>query len=224
MNRSNFLAVLDNRRRGYSFLARVYAREVDASFLMQLQYGAGEIDEVLEDFQMQLDGADLTTVARELATEYACLFLNMSASPVYPFESVYTSNEHLLMQNARDSVVEEYQQEGLDVTGSFKEPEDHIAIELEFMAYLCRRAGDVVKDGDATSARACLQRQKEFLQKHLLVWVPAFCDDLLRLAQSDFYRSIARLTQKFLEAERESIDKLLIEDINLNPERPEDYF
>ena len=41
-----------------------------------------------------------------------------------------------MMQEARDEVLAVYRSEGLDKLPSWKESEDHIALELEFMAVL----------------------------------------------------------------------------------------
>jgi len=99
----------------------------------------GAQDVGLDDFIKSIKDKDLKEVEQDLAVEYAGLFLNMRLVSVAPFESVYTSPEHLLMQEARDEVLSEYRREGLDKVKDFKEPEDHIALELGFMAYLCQR-------------------------------------------------------------------------------------
>ena len=204
MNKSELLTTLENRRSTYIFLSRVYAKEVSLDLLHKLTDVQG-INGMLKEFIEKLKGSGLKKVELELATEYASLFLNAGRHPVFPYESVYTSEERLLMQEARDEVLSEYRQEGLDKIRGFKEPEDHIAIELEFMSYLCQKTIDLIEKGDKEAALAYLSKQKDFLEKHLMVWVPAFCDDLEQAAKSDFYRGIARLTKSYLELEKETL-------------------
>ena len=113
------------------------------------------------------------------------------------------------MQEARDQVLAEYRKEGLARIGEFKDPEDHIAIELEYMAYLCQKAAEGLAADDLATATGYLQKQQDFLEKHLLVWIPNFCQDLAKVATSDFFRGIGRLTEEHLAMEQETIAELL---------------
>jgi TorA maturation chaperone TorD len=67
-----------------------------------------------------------------------------------------------------------------------KEPDDHIALELEFMAWLCNQS--------ETAA------QQQFLNNHILKWVPLFCSDVAKGADTSFYRIVAELTGAWVEA------------------------
>lgn len=58
----------------------------------------------------------------DLATEYTSLFLNAGRNTVFLYESVYTSEERLLMQEAQDEVLSEYRKEGLDKISELREP------------------------------------------------------------------------------------------------------
>ncbi len=217
------LEVLQDRCTNYAFLARMYREEVTADLLREMlaelqRDGAAEEDDITDDgqamlerFIRELQGADLQAVATQLAAEYAGLFLNAGRQPVYPYESVYTSPEHLVMQKARDEVVQLYRQEGLDRSDAVREPEDHIAIELEFMAYLCRRSAEALEAGDRAACLAYLEKQRAFLTDHLLVWVPAFATDTEQAAESGLYRGVARLTADLVGSELETIEALAAE-------------
>ena len=86
-----------------------------------------------------------------------------------------------------------------------------MAIELEFMAYLCEKTTEAVNDGNKGSARNYLKKQKDFLEKHLLNWAPSFCSDIERLAREDFYIAVARITTGYLELEKELIGQIIDE-------------
>jgi len=108
-------------------------------------------------------------------------------------------------------VLKIYREEGLDRAEEFNEPEDHVAFELEFMAYLCQKTTEVLKDGDKGSALGYLKKQQEFLEKHLVPWVPAFCNDVQRVARGDFYKAIAKITNGYLGMEQDLIGELVDE-------------
>jgi TorA maturation chaperone TorD len=149
-------------------------------------------------------------VIAELAADYAGLFLNAGGRPAYPYESVHTSPERLLMQQARDEVRQAYVAAGLTRSDECREPEDHIALELEFMRYLCSCTVAALQQGNPEQTRVQLQRQREFLVRHLLAWGPKFCEDVIRNAATDFYRAVGCLVRDFLKFEKEMIDLLMI--------------
>lgn len=216
----DFLDILKNRRSSYAFLSRVYRQEVSFALLSEMasddnlvgkEETTSEGRKILKEFARKLRGSDLKKLEIELAAEYANLFLNVGNHLVFPYESVYTSEERLLMQEPRDQVLNEYRQEGLDKSKEFTEPEDHIAIELEFMSYLCEKTIKSMYEDDKERSLAYLKKQKDFLEKHLLVWVPDFCEDLEKATESDFYKGIATLTKNYLSFEQETIVELIDE-------------
>jgi TorA maturation chaperone TorD len=48
--------------------------------------------------------------------------------------------------------------------------------------------------------------EKEFIEEHLIRWVPVFCEKVIREAELPFYREMAELTKNFIEFEKEGID------------------
>ena len=133
-------------------------------------------------------------------------------SAAYPFESVYTSEKRLLMQDARDEVLAIYRAAGLDKKESWKEGEDHIALELEFEQVLANRTTEALKRGDEDEAAALLTTQQNFLNDHLISWVPMMTADMKRFAQTDLYQGLAYLTDGFLETDRAFLEDVLTEE------------
>jgi TorA maturation chaperone TorD len=218
MTQPEMLEILQGRASSYSFLSAAYRQEVTTEFLQALvtELAGGVSKEaesegyrLLAGYALKIHKADLEKARVDLGAEYIALMLGASARAISPYESVYTSPEHLIMQEARDEVLAEYLQEGLTRTDEFRLPEDHIAIELEFMSYLCQQAADAVEAEDIDTAVASLQKQRRFLRKHLLRWIPRFCDDLAGATTSDFYRGVAKITVEHLGLEAETIDALV---------------
>ena len=129
----------------YRLLARLYRVEVDEEFLAELKTmrfpaatGNTAVDTGYRTIATYLSGADAHAIT-DLAVDYVRAFIGHGIdaySAAYPFESVYTSPKRLMMQEARDEVLAVYRSEGLDKLPTWKEAEDHIALELEFMAAL----------------------------------------------------------------------------------------
>jgi TorA maturation chaperone TorD len=218
LTEAQILEILQNRASTYGFLSHVYRQEATSAFLAELmEQLSGEAQEeaesegyrTLREYVGEIEQADIEKVQVDLAAEYAGLFLSMGPKPVFPYESVYTSPDRLVMQKARDEVLVEYRKEGLDRIAEFNEPEDHIAIELEFMAYLCQKAADAMQARDRIGAAGALEKQRAFLQEHLLVWVPEFCKDVQQATKTGFYKGIAQITAEHLSMELNTVDELL---------------
>lgn len=202
MNSEKFSDLNNNRSSTYAFFSRIFGKEVNNEIIANMlgddfigyirdikgsQHGSemAEGAKMLEKYLSAIDEKDIDKVIEELSVDYARLFL--LAGGVHPYESVHLGKEGLVMEKPWEEVREAYRKAGLAKGEKEKEPEDHIAMELAFMSYLC----------DEEEFRT----QKEFLDEHLLKWIPKFCDDVAQKAESEFYRGIAKLTKGFLQLE-----------------------
>jgi TorA maturation chaperone TorD len=212
--------IFEHRALIYNLLSKFYLKEADEILLAMLKnFDYEKFDEdtefdkgfrMLKEAVADFNGFSLLNLAREYARSFfgAGLAKNSGA---YPFESVYTSKDHLLRQEAWDEVLQSYSEEMLQRTGDYSEPEDHIAFELEFMSRLCTQAAQAAAEGDTERVCRYLSKQHNFFRDHLSVWAPDFCNDLEKLAKEPFYRAIAVITRGFIAEETETIGELLQE-------------
>lgn len=123
--------------------------------------------------------------------EFNRLFVGPGALVAPPYESVYLSPEHVLMQAETLAVRRFYRAYGKELAQHRHEPDDHLAFELEFYAYLqtIRPAG------------RRLQAMQRFSAEHLERWVPAFCKRIIEGTTSPFYRSLAIITREAIVTE-----------------------
>ena len=192
----------------YRLLARLYRVEVDEEFLAAT--GNTAVDTGYRTIATYLSGADAHAIT-DLAVDYVRAFIGHGIdaySAAYPFESVYTSPKRLMMQEARDEVLAVYRSEGLDKLPTWKEAEDHIALELEFMAALGDRIVAAAEADDEAEVERLLATQRNFLADHLSSWVPLMTADLRRFAQCGLYQGLASLTDGFLQVEEEFFDEI----------------
>ena len=152
-----------------------------------------------------------TGTRQQIAVDYAHTFLgagNYDKLMAPPYESVYTSEEHLLMQDARDGALSFYRSEGLDLPEENTTPEDHIGFEMQFMAKLVERACQSLEAGDESEFARLVRVQREFYAQHLANWLPAFIADIERHCKTDYYRGMAQLARAFLAEEKEQLEGL----------------
>lgn len=139
-----------------------------------------------------------------LAADYAHTFLaagNYDSFAATPFESVFTSETGLLMQEARDEVYKAYCAEHVQPREALHTPEDHVSFEFEFMAHLLDRTNEALAAGDAAGALELAQKARDFHAEHLANWVYDLCDAIEDVAQTRFYRGVAKVTRGFVQLE-----------------------
>ena len=212
----NLVELMNARARSYGMLARLFREEVDLPTLRELQQmrfpqatGNAAADEGYHQLYDYLKRAWDDSVT-ELAIDYVSTFIGHGVngySAAYPYESVYTSERRLLMQEARAEVLATLRENEL-VRGNWNEAEDHIALELEFMQRLSLRAADALSD-DAEEAIAYLRTSYDFLENHLLNWVPMLVADMRMHARTLFYQGLAQLTLGSLQEDEAVLRELL---------------
>ncbi|SDL82718.1 TorD/DmsD family molecular chaperone [Aliiruegeria lutimaris] len=131
----------------------------------------------------------------DLAVAFARLFLGADRHAQVPvYESVYTSENGRICQEATSEIAALLQDHGLNADG-WSEPADHIAVELEFLALLADRANTT---GDPHAE----QGQHALLTRHLFLWGPKFCDLCIERDTSGFYAAAARVLKSALGREQ----------------------
>lgn len=133
----------------------------------------------------------------ELAADYAAIYLNHGYR-ASPLESVWLDEENLAMQAPMFQVREIYRQHGLGVADWRKRSEDHLVVELLFIASLLQNA-----QADALGEAA------RFMDEHLLRWLPRFGERVAKRCATPFYAAAAWLTAAYCDELRESLVEIL---------------
>lgn len=192
----------------YSFLARIFAREVDEELLGPLL--APETAELLRPFaptfesdlrlRLERDGRD--RLLEDLAVEYSRLFLG--------------PGRHLdLCESVQRPDVEEAQHwgphtvevkrfiehHGFHLFEDDSRLPDHLSVELDFLAGIVGAELQARRDGDGPRTEQARLIEKTFLREHLLVWGPRVAAEAERESRETLYREVARITRRFLDLE-----------------------
>lgn len=212
------VAVNEQRATTYGLLSRLFRNEVDAQLLDELHglhyrvhTGNANMDEGHRLMATYLSGLWENSLT-ELAADYMRTFFGHGYNghaAAYPFESVYASEKRLLMQDARDEVLALYRAAGLRKQESWKEGEDHVALELEYLQILATRTAEALHANDQDEAYRLVKCQRNFMNDHLGAWAPLLCEQMRRFAQTDFYRALSYMAEGFLETDALLIDELL---------------
>jgi TorA maturation chaperone TorD len=153
-------------------------------------------------------GKPVTVSTSKLSQEYLRLFVGPGHVYCPPYESVHRADRPemergLVMGPSTVDLVRRYGEAGLTVSKNFRDLPDHIAVELEFMYYLCAKESELTSGKRSDEVEEWRKRQREFVRDHLRPWVEAFGDCVLRSTCLSFYGSAAALLKAFVRKESE---------------------
>lgn len=85
--------------------------------------------------------------------------------------------------------------------GGFRE--DDVAVELEFMGFLCRKEAYAIENLGPERVHEAVKTQRLFLEQHLGRWAGAFGQKVSLLSAHEFYRSAGSALSDWIEEELE---------------------
>jgi TorA-specific chaperone len=158
----------------------------------------------VEKLVSSLAAANLRNDARlELCADYAQIFLGNSKSSAPPYESVFTSENGHLMQEAYQQMTALLEQHNINISDKYSEPADHIAIQLDFMGNLILKTLDSESE---EQIRANFALQHDFLQTHLLNWLGDFEMKVKDCDKFGFYAAVVALLLAFAQLDSDWLE------------------
>ncbi len=141
---------------------------------------------------------DASDDIESLQVDFSRLFVGPFQLLAPPYGSLYLEGDRVMGESTMD-VQRLYRDEGLDVV--LKDVPDHVCAELEFMSFLIRRGMECEEAGDQEETRRYRQKQMSFLDVHLGAWVEQFAEKVCQGADTDFHKTLGRLTASFVEGD-----------------------
>lgn len=135
-------------------------------------------------------------VEESVEEEYVRLFLVKPLAP--PYESFFLDPDGQARGWIAVQVEREYTHAGLVLSPDQKKLPDHIAVELEFMAYLCGRQARALEEEDRENQDRAQECQRAFLGQHLGRWFPRFAQRVLDAAPESVYGAAIEAAYAFL--------------------------
>lgn len=209
--------LMDSRANVYKILSRSFREEMDAEFASEFakrfvfESDDAQLAQKADAMKTSLQGIDDDAIEM-LAVDFDRVFFGMgplTARHAFPYESVYTSEKGIMMQEAYSQVVRAYREQKLAKDEAFTEPEDHITVELAFMATLAERSAAFLREGHEEAAEQTVIQQLAFAKEHLLNWVDIFCADLAAAADGSFYEHLAAFTAAFVKEDAAVLEDIL---------------
>ncbi len=128
--------------------------------------------------------------------EFVRLFQARSAAP--PYESFYLDPEGANRVWIATQLEQEYIEAGLSLSPSLMDMPDHIAVELEFMSFLCAGETQAEETETGASSAQARARQQVFIDRHLGRWFPKFAKRVQAAAPEGLYSLVVEAAYAFL--------------------------
>ena len=202
------------RSRIYALLAMGF-RYPDADCFAQLTDGsyaealAGALDicaaDLATDFRSSLAPVLQATGSREeLESTYLSAFETNMPEPSL---SLYEGSHHL--QGNKPGLLLElkgfYRTFGLSMADSENDLEDALTAELEFMQFLTAKQAQA--EEGALDKSPYLRAQRDFLQRHLAIWLPALQAEAEGKLKYPFYRALTVLANNFVASDVKAVER-----------------
>jgi putative dimethyl sulfoxide reductase chaperone len=159
----------------------------------------------------------------ELRADYDRVFGLVVSKECPPYETEYYPTQETFGRSQQIAdVAGFYRAFGIEPSQSSPERPDHLALELEFLAFLLlkKRLALAAVDLDpeaSEQASVCERAHRDFFRDHLAWWVPAFAAGLRRRAKDGYPHVLARVLTAWIPAECRRLDISAV----LMPVRPE---
>ncbi|MGE4268606.1 MAG: molecular chaperone [Deferribacterales bacterium] len=167
-----------------------------ASCNSDFQNGAGLLKTVYGNAGYENTDMESTRLLR--SRDFTKLFA-LNTIPLY--ESVYTSPEKLLKQDAWSEVKVFYYSNFFKRIDGDKTIEDHISLELQFMGLLSKNIAECIETEKFEAAETIMTTQSDFYKSHMLRWAPQLCTKVIAEAEklnTLFYPAYAYMMRGFL--------------------------
>ncbi len=192
------LALLQDREPTAELIGSLRASGVERMLTLKLD---GERGRAASEFFAAAIAEETTSTDRagleELAADYAAIYLNHTHR-VSPSESPWIDPEGLTSQQPMFEVRDWYRHWGLETPNWRERPDDHLVVQLEFVAHLLA----------AVESPAALIDAARFLDRHIMRWYGSFADGVMKRCWTPYWAAVVGLTDAHLEALRDRLGRV----------------
>jgi TorA maturation chaperone TorD len=179
----------------FGLLASMYLCKPTADAILNWRdLMADGVPQALRELNETLGSIDVNSrkEMQDLLWDFTRLFIGPYRLPCPPWESVYRSQQRLLLQEQSDAVRAAYSRSGMKLKDSNVLP-DHIGAELNFIGILLDKIEQGLND-NSTYQQLC----KDFIEEHVRNWIPRFTSDMEKAAETALYKALAVSTRNVI--------------------------
>lgn len=196
------LAILHDKEAGQTLISALRGVNFPSNLALSIVSEFSSNDEISKNDPASLVTSALTTFPEEidqsvldiLAADYAEIYL-LHGLHASPYESVWLDEDHLIQQEPMFKIRECYKRYGLASSDWRVRSEDHLVLQLQFIALLLDSESDFPNEA---TLKERVDDAVHFMDKHLLLWISDFCALVNQRCDTDFYASIAIFTNAYL--------------------------
>jgi TorA maturation chaperone TorD len=176
------------RAQVYALLATLLSAPPEQPLLDNIkQLQVTEPDSSLGQAWQQLKQAAAEADVAAVSQEYHALFIGLTQGELLPYGSYYQTG--FLHEEPLAELRQDLGLLGLERQQDKREPEDHIAAEMDVMRLILTAQGTPVVDA------------KTFFNRHISPWAQRFFNELEKSGSANFYRGVAGLGHAFINSE-----------------------
>lgn len=158
-----------------------------------------------------LEEMSISQASQAIQIEFTRLFIGPGQPVAPPWESVYRTPEKLLFGWPTLHVREAYQREGFEIKGKYQIPEDHMGLELMFLASASDALAKAIRNENKTIIALAVERQTDFISSHPLLWIEDFFNDVNSSDSIGFYSGLIELIWGVLLWDLELLQEMLLD-------------
>jgi TorA maturation chaperone TorD len=147
-------------------------------------------------------------ILTNLSRDWTRLFRGVIRDGILPpYESLYRPKRS--QKKPVQEINRLFSKMGVQVPEEWHQPSDYIGVELDFMRLLCDKEWRLRNHEEQSALREAVQEEKSFLEDHIALWIPVFCERMLEETREEYYRGIAHLTLGLVGFDRLWVSRLL---------------
>lgn len=215
--------VLVNRNYLYELFQHIFGNEpnlelIEIATSEHTQVALGLLDEDEHKFDTYLGllaelkqaiSTNADNTLDKLKSEYTYLMIGPNKLPAPPWESVYLTEERTIFQESTLKVRRAYLEYQFLPANYPHEADDHLALELSFMAHLAKLTQEHFEEEAIAEVKKLLTDQKAFLEEHLLLWISDFAEQIQVSKTHHLYPQMATLTEQVLKIDAAVLDAII---------------
>jgi putative dimethyl sulfoxide reductase chaperone len=136
-----------------------------------------------------------------LLVDYTRLFLGPGQPLAAPYGSCWLNAPAQAEGIPSLAVLDLYGAGGFEISEECRELPDHVAVELEFLYLLTFKRNEAKRGGQTDELNAFEQLGRQFVGECLGSWIGPFAAAVKAGAETDFYRQLAVMTERFVGME-----------------------